>query len=159
MVHQQRMWHAKEDSTKQVGQPRLVHSTSAAVFLNSTSACFIVNVRVSALTCPEDWCVFHSSSWHAALAHPGRGSRGAAGRGCPVVSAPPGWMPFPAGWRKSGYTTLWSLKEFALGEVYKPNKKSDNPDHSDSCVSHHSMRLVMTHNCRAQTQWSFWCFL
>lgn len=41
------------------------------------------------LTCPEDWCESRSSSSRAALAHPVRGSRAAAGRGCPAVNAPP----------------------------------------------------------------------
>ena len=119
---------------------------------------FSLSIWVCSLTCPEGWHVFHSSSWHAALVHPGRGSRAGAGRGCPVVSAPPGWMPCPAGWRGSGYTTLPSPKEFIQGEVHKLNKKSENPDHSDSCVRHHSLRLAMTH-ARAQVQWSIWSFL
>lgn len=119
---------------------------------------FSLSIWVCSLTCPEGWHVFHSSSWHAALVHPGRGSRAGAGRGCPVVSAPPGWMPCPAAWRGSGYTTLPSPKEFIQGEVHKLNKKSENPDHSDSCVRHHSLRLAMTH-ARAQVQWSFWSFL
>lgn len=152
MMHQQQMCHAKEDLTKQSGKPRLVELiqhlqlyswTALQLYCNCLSNC--------SLTCPEDWCVSRSSSWHAAPARPGRGSRAAAGRGCPAVGAPPGWTPCPAERKRSGYTN----REFAQGEVHKINKKAD---HSDSCVSHHSLRLGMSHT-RAQIQWSFWCFL
>lgn len=118
-----------------------------------TLAFLLLNVWACSLTCPEDCCVFHSSSWRAALERPGRGNRGAAGRGCPVVGAPPGWMPFPAGWKRSGYT-LRCLEEFALGEVWKLNKKSVPRAQWLMCKS----QGVMTHT-RTQIQWSFWRFL
>lgn len=57
------------------------------------------HVWVCALTCPGDCCGSRNFSSHAALAHPARGSRAAAGRGCPAADAPPAWRPSPAGAR------------------------------------------------------------
>lgn len=61
------------------------------------------------------------------------------------------WTPFPAGKRRNSYTTLQR-------KVQKLKKTSHNPNHSDSCVSHHTVRFVQTHT-HTQIQWSFWSFL
>lgn len=83
------------------------------------------HVWVCSLTCPGDCCGFRNFSSHAALAHPARGSRAAAGRGCPAADAPPAWRPSPAGWESRRYTTPWfrhSLKHTQRA----PNQRSES---------------------------------
>lgn len=99
----------KRTEPKQLGQCR-----QSLVTLRSVAA---VRPVSQCLTCRGDSCEFHSSSLRAGPAHPGRGNKGAAGRGCPVVSAPPGWMPFPARWkrRRNSYATQRSRKRLYFG--------------------------------------------